>query len=475
MRIASLLLAACVALSAHVGSPDIFLEGNAGPYPLFVTIRPPTVIPGVAEVEIRVRSKDISQVRIVPTPMSGAGAKFAPTPDVAQPSKEDAQYFTGGLWMMTSGSWQVKVLVDGSEGKGELAVPVPALANRTETMQFGLGAVLAVLTLILVLGAISIAGAASREAQLEPGEQPQPAHHRKARIAMTVTALVVAGILYRGNSWWNAEANNYARIIYKPLQMKPSFEAGILRLNLSDPGWLPRKVDDFLPDHNHLMHLYVIRLPQMERVWHLHPDMTSSGVFTHTLPPMPAGRYGLYADVVHESGLPETIVAEIDLPDVAGKPLSGDDAAGAGPGVGDAKAAEKTFAFADGSRLIWERELDVYPTRKPHAFRFRVEGADAKPVTDMELYMGMQGHAAFVKHDRAVFAHVHPTGSVPMASLGIVQKTAEDPHAAHRMHASLPSEVSFPYGFPQPGDYRIFVQFKRAGAVYTGVFDTKVK
>jgi hypothetical protein len=475
MRIALFVLAACLPLCAHVGSPDIFLEGNAGPYPLFVTIRPPTVIPGVAEVEIRVRSKDISQVRIVPTPVSGAGAKFAPTPDIAQRSKEDAQYFTGGLWMMTSGSWQVKVLVDGAEGKGELAVPVPALANRTETMQFGLGAALAVLTLILVLGAISIAGAASREAQLEPGEQPQPAHHRKARIAMTVTALVVAGILYRGNSWWNDEANNYARIIYKPLQMKPSFESGVLRLNLVDPGWLPRKVDDFLPDHNHLMHLYVIRLPQMERVWHLHPDMTSSGVFTHTLPPMPAGRYGLYADVVHESGLPETIVAEIDLPDVAGKPLAGDDAAGAGPGIADAKATEKAFAFADGSRLIWERELDVYPTRKPHAFRFRVEGADGKPVTDMELYMGMQGHAAFVKHDRSVFAHVHPTGSVPMASLGIVQKATEDPHATHRMHAALPSEVSFPYGFPQTGDYRIFVQFKRAGQVYTGVFDTKVR
>jgi len=467
---ALLLLAGASLLSAHVGSPDIFLEGNAGPYPLFVTIRPPTVIPGVAEVEIRVRSKEISRVRIVPTPVSGAGARFAPTPDVAERSKDDAQFFTGGLWMMTSGSWQVKVLVEGAEGKGELAVPVPALANRTESMQFGLGAALTVLTIILVLGAISIAGAASREAHLEVGEQPQPAHRRKARIAMAVTAVLVAGILYRGNAWWNDEANNYSRIIYKPLQMKPSFQAGTLQLDLADPGWLPRKVDDFVPDHNHLMHLYVIRLPQMERVWHLHPDMTSSGVFTHTLPPMPAGKYGLYADVVHESGLPETIVAEIDLPEVAGKPLSGDDAAGAGPGIDQAKEGEKTFTFADGSRLIWERELDVYPVKKAHAFRFRVE-----PGNDMELYMGMQGHAAFVKYDRSVFAHVHPTGSVPMASLSIVQKTADDPHAAHRMHAAIPAEFSFPYGFPTAGDYRIFVQFKRAGQIYTGVFDTKVK
>jgi len=39
----------------------------------------------------------------------------------------------------------------------------------------------------------------------------------------------------------------------------------------------------------------------------------------------------------------------------------------------------------------------------------------------------------------------------------------------------LPPEVRFPYGFPQPGDYRIFVQIKRAGRVETGTFDAHVK
>jgi hypothetical protein len=39
----------------------------------------------------------------------------------------------------------------------------------------------------------------------------------------------------------------------------------------------------------------------------------------------------------------------------------------------------------------------------------------------------------------------------------------------------LPPEVRFPYGFPQAGDYRIFVQVKRAGRVETGVFDAHVQ
>ena len=37
---------------AHVGSPDVYVESQAGPYKLFVVVRPPMVIPGVADVEV---------------------------------------------------------------------------------------------------------------------------------------------------------------------------------------------------------------------------------------------------------------------------------------------------------------------------------------------------------------------------------------------------------------------------------------
>ena len=45
---ATALLALAPAVEAHVGSPDAVQDGQAGPYHLLVTIRPPEVIPGVA-------------------------------------------------------------------------------------------------------------------------------------------------------------------------------------------------------------------------------------------------------------------------------------------------------------------------------------------------------------------------------------------------------------------------------------------
>jgi hypothetical protein len=83
--------------------------------------------------------------------------------------------------------------------------------------------------------------------------------------------------------------------------------------------------------------------------------------------------------------------------------------------------------------------------------------------------MGMPGHAAFVRTDGAVFAHIHPSGTVAMPALALA-----NPSQGMNMQAP-PAEVSFPYGFPSPGRYRIIVQLKRAGAVQTGIFDALVK
>lgn len=489
-RAAFLILFAGIA-SAHVGAPDVFLEGSAGPYPLFVTIRPPMVIPGVAQVEIRCSSAAIRELRVTPTPLTGTGAKFAPTPDVLQRSKDDPQFFTGSLWMMAPGSWAVHIRADGDQGEGQFAVPVPAIATHTKPMQFALGAFLLVMMLVLSVGLISIVGAGSREGQLDPGVAPDARLRTHARILMGAATALVVVILWGGDHWWTVSAKGYSEQLYKPIAMAASVESGdrlVLKLNNSNL-LLPLQVDDFLPDHSHLMHLYVLREPDLDHVWHLHPELIGTGdlkkmrargapgerqqggpayrmapttaTFIQNLPPMPAGDYKLYGDVVHASGFPETLVTSFTLPhDIAGTPLAGDDSGGV-PGESP-----------DGSHLIWDHDSSPIKAGQGELFKFRMVDKSGQPVTDTQLYMGMLGHAAFVKDDGTVFAHIHPSGSVPMAALQLANPTEN--HDMSHMASGLPPEVVFPYGLPTPGDYRMVVEMKHGGIVDTGVFNAKV-
>jgi hypothetical protein len=459
LAVLTLLLTWPAALGAHIGSPDVFLDGQAGPYRLFITVRPPRVIPGVAEVEVLATSDDVNEVRIVPLPLTGPGATFAPIPDVASRSSGNPRLFIGTLWMMTAGAWQVRVEARGAGGSGQASVPVPTLPNQTLAMGPAVGALLLVLGGLLVAGFIAVVSTIAREAGLAPGETVDPRRRRNGRIAGAVASVAMFVAVYFGNMWWGAEASSYARYVYKPLQMTPSVNAeGVLRLDLSDPGWIrSRQLDDLVPDHGHPMHLFVVS-PALDRLWHLHPKEAATGRFEQALPEIPAGRYELFGDIVHQTGVSETVTASFDSPGTHGA-ISGDDSAW-------------VEGATRGTRIVWAKDEQPPVPKRLTMFTFRVEDEAGQPVQDLEPYMGMPGHAVFIRRDRKVFAHVHPSGSAPMAAMAIAAKQ-EVSHEGHT--ASLPPTVSFPYGFPEPGEYRIFVQVKRVGQVVTAAFDATVQ
>ena len=88
---AMLVLITPFSVCAHVGSPDVFFEGDAGPYHLFVSVRVPQVIPGVAEIDVRTSSRGERSVQFVPIRLTGAGSNLPPVPDLAQKSPQDPQ------------------------------------------------------------------------------------------------------------------------------------------------------------------------------------------------------------------------------------------------------------------------------------------------------------------------------------------------------------------------------------------------
>jgi hypothetical protein len=575
-----LLLAGCLLLasaaSAHVNSPDVYYEGLAGPYRLFVTVRMPQMIPGIARVEVQVLDGHVTEIHIVPMRVIGEGSQTAPPADrMTQPSA-DTHFFTGKLWLMESGSLQVRMTIDGAQGPAEMAVPVAAFAQRTLRMQKTTGALLAVLMTILVLSMIAIFGAATRESQLQPGQPVPPANRRRGRIAMLAVAVALLAILYLGNLWWSSVAADNSRdMVYKAPPLQVALTGNQLTLKLGSSNWheLRRadQLDKIIPDHGHLMHLFLIRMPDMDAFYHLHPDETSADTFTKSLPAVAPGSYAVFADIVRESGFPDTMTAKLDIPAVAqpflavpssaaeakavpqrgelsagpnaavnpalNAGLTGDDSstlarkfptfhaelkaevltadelrargvnvpspteaaaqAAAAPSqansatapsgaVAQAAAASRTFTIAAplgaDARVEWLLDAHTCKAQKPTLLRFRVVGKDGAPATGLEPYMGMAGHLVIVRRDLAVFAHVHPAGSVPMAALMLLQQpsaTASGTAAASGsmadMHPeTISPEITFPYGFPQPGDYRLFLQVKRSGQVQTAVFDAHV-
>jgi hypothetical protein len=467
---------------AHVGTSDVFLDAHAGPYRLFVTVRAPRVIPGVAGVEILTTASDIREIRVVPMPLTGPGARFAPVADLAARSPDDARLFTSDLWMMTAGAWQVRVTVDGDRGRGVLVVPVPTLPQTTLEMSRPLRLMLGAFMAMLSVGFVSIVGAAVREGTLEGGQAPDRRARVRGRVASGAATALVVGVLVLGNWWWSAEASGYARYVYKPLEASTAVStAGRLTMSLRDPGWIrARRLDDFVTDHGHVMHLFVVS-PTLDRLWHLHPQQTGVGTFEQRMPAIPPGRYELFADLVHATGISETVTGQLEVPATEGTPLEGDDSRW----VMDARASPpdaSTAVLEDGTRMVWVRDQTPRP-RQLTLFTFRLEDMSGAPVTDLELYMGMPGHAIFMSKDRQVFAHVHPSGSAPMAAMDIGRRSLTDSGdaradgAEHSRHvtAALPPTVSFPFGFPRAGDYRMFVQMKRGGRVQTGAFDVHVE
>ena len=108
---------------------------------------------------------------------------------------------------------------------------------------------------------------------------------------------------------------------------------------------------------------------------------------------------------------------------------------------------------------------------------------------EVEPYMGMGAHAMVMRSDGSVFVHLHPMGTISMAAQerllrreqgdttlhGEAQPSATPGHAAHAAAVSYPGMLSFPFAFPKPGAYRVWVQVKRAGSVRTAAFDATVR
>lgn len=425
---------------AHVGSSGVQMQGQAGPYKVMVSVQPPDVIPGTAQITVFIESGDANKVVARPIYFY-SGDKGAPTPDALAQVPGKPGQFSGFVWLMEWGSSSAQIQIEGDKGKGELIVPIIAVSTAERAMPRELGIGLSIFGVLLFLLMITTIGASVSDGILRPGEVLNASQKRKKWLNMGIATVVCSLILYGGSSWWDSWASEYKEWLYKPMKGHAAIlkeeSQYIFQLKIDTTSWRKQRKGSMLslliPDHGKIMHTFLVRTPGLDAFAHIHPERKDSLTFEAYLPKLPAGKYLVYSDIVQHSGFAETIVDTLEIPAQHGKsenlkvtayedtyvvtdPM---DAPGKIPMdenvVICGKPGTKTV-FKDGSYAVWEGKPDrPLEAGKPYLLNFEIFNPDGTPCIP-EPYLGMTGHVAVVRSDGSVYIHLHPTGTFAMAA-----------------------------------------------------------
>ena len=479
-------LVAAVALvtSAHVGSPDAWFEGGAGPYTITVHIQAPDVVPGIAVVNVKTADSVERITAFVNTYDAEGGT---PPPDELVPAADRPGWRRAPLWVMTAGSNRVTIDVYGAAGHGSVVVPLAAVAQRRLSASRGFLAVVFAGGMVLIAGMLTWVGAAVREGVLDPGLVPDEDRRRRARWSMARAAVFIVLVLVGMTAWWRSEDRAFRERLYRPLETAVRIDSSSgsprLVLAITDSTWLQRDevellrargeapISGLVDDHGKLMHLFLVA-DDGSALAHLHPVSGDTVTFTSVLPPLAAGPYRVFADIVHASGFTQTLASRLTVPSLTSESrvLSDPDDSWSAT-----RAADDRVQLDDGTTLTWLRERGVpLKAGEEAGLRFIIGRPEGDP-SPLEPYLGMAGHAAVVRDDGQVFIHLHPMGTISPAAQARLSSTPAHAAAHPAARIALADTLNFPYAFPKGGRYTVWVQLKRNGRILSGAFQANVE
>lgn len=522
-------------VNAHIGSAGVVQEGKAGKYQIQVYVEPPDVIPGVAKVSVSVDGTDIESVKLSPI-YYWTGDEGSPKEDDALPVAGETGRYEGNIWLMEIGAASVKVRISGNRGAGEALIPIAALATAKRDLPKSLSWILGGLALLLVGIMTTIVGASNSDSLLKPGEEGGKGFTRRRVVGSTIGLSFCGLMLFVGNTWWTSITSEYREnYMYKPYTATSSIKVDNAQRLLSfkiDSNSVDGRWTSFLiPDHGKLMHLFLVRQGSLDAFAHLHPSRKDTLTFEAPLPNLPAGKYLVYADILRFHGLQYTIADTVDIPAlkisqesfekqygdaddtyVINNPINRKVSGVVDAGISVCGSPGVKTVLKDGSSIIWEEKpSQILRAGQVNNLKFSVISPDGKPA-ELQTYLGMMGHAMVLKEDGSVYIHVHPNGTFSATAQQVMEKRVSEntnpgyrvtsakqfrdsvdnillnlqamPEAqrdkllmgdmTHGVNGHHGGSVNFPYVFPTPGNYRIWLQVKRNGKILTGTFDAKV-
>jgi hypothetical protein len=203
-----------------------------------------------------------------------------------------------------------------------------------------------------------------------------------------------------------------------------------LRLTVRDREKPKEVFNQFERAHEEFMHLVIVR-DDLREFAHEHPALGNDGAFVLRYQFKAAGEYRLFADVAPRNAGSQVLMAKLK---VAGK---------TSPPV--AFEPRSTIQEIDGLRI--ELKTHAVAAKRTSEVAFTVE-----PATGLQPYLGARAHLIAIHQDAVTFVHAHPDESQP-----------------------ADGNFGFLGRFPRPGQYRIWIQFKRNDRLVTGEFTLEAK
>jgi hypothetical protein len=246
-----------------------------------------------------------------------------------------------------------------------------------------------------------------------------------------------------GMTMVRATAVDYAAYVLEvetvPRVVRPQQKARV-RFFVRDPRSLAT-VKRFDLVHERVFHLFVIS-QDLEYFTHIHPALRSNGSLDVDIELPRAGVYQLIADFLPEGGSPQLLQKTIVTAGYTGPLLA--------PPALERDTDDKTVG---GARVKLTMPEPIAGREQLVTFDLE-DAATARPLHDLEPYLGAVGHLLLVSADLSIASHSHPVAEISSAG---------------------GPTVVFQMMFPRAGEYRMWVQFQRHGEVLTAAFTVPVK
>lgn len=211
-------------------------------------------------------------------------------------------------------------------------------------------------------------------------------------------------------------------------------QPGNLVIDIQDStGKAIEKFDSF---QEKLMHLIIVR-DDLAIFDHLHPNHKGKGRFEINTKFLTPGDYTLFSDY-KPAGQTETVsLMQVKIP--GSVPL---------PNSLEKFEKVKILPNVKVNLIFLEKNIQA---GKEVSLKFDVKDAvNNQPIKDLQLYLGEKGHLVIIK------------SSSPL--------TIADYIHAHAIKNSPDGQIEFVTSFPQPGTYKLWMQFNRNGKINTADF-----